>query len=168
MKLGQMGIATYYGDDVLVYDTVEQKYSRAGVLPYGLVTSHCGTNQTHIFCMLGEPRHGWNSNTEPLVQVAAVTWREGSSGEHSFFTGVSSPLKSDENKPPIKHDDALSRVMPHLTLPKSAAWSTYNLSRSTYTNVCFGPTFEPSTRLNESASWLRKWGLIEIDFESVK
>ena len=70
----EMGVATYYGDEVLIFDTVERKYSRAGVLPYGLVTSHCGTNGTHIFCALGEPRHGWNSNTEPLVQIAKVTW----------------------------------------------------------------------------------------------
>eukprot|EP01047_Picozoa_sp_COSAG01_P061965 COSAG01_NODE_7808_length_3047_cov_3.984396_5_plen_79_part_00 len=62
------------GDTVLVYDTLKDKFSRAGVLPYGLVTSHCGANGTHIFCMLGEPRHGWNSNTEPLVQIAAIEW----------------------------------------------------------------------------------------------
>ena len=76
VKLQQEGIAPYYGDTVLVYDTLDRKYSRAGVLPYGLVTSHCGTNHTHIFCMLGEPRHMWNSNTEPLVQIARVNWND--------------------------------------------------------------------------------------------
>jgi hypothetical protein len=62
------------GDAVLVYDTLERKYSRAGVLPYGLVTSHCGANVTHVFCMLGEPRHMWNSDTEPLVQITEIDW----------------------------------------------------------------------------------------------
>ena len=68
------GIAAYYGDAVLVYDTWTGKYSRAGVLPYGLVTSHCAYNGSHIGCALGEPRHGWNSNTESVIQVAKVVW----------------------------------------------------------------------------------------------
>ena len=58
MRLSQQGIASYYGDTVLIFDALTRKYSRAGVLPYGLVTSHCGTNGTHIACALGEPRHG--------------------------------------------------------------------------------------------------------------
>jgi hypothetical protein len=62
------------GCGTAVYDALKGKFSRAGVLPYGLVTSHCGANGTHIFCVLGEPRHGWNSNTEPLVQIAAIEW----------------------------------------------------------------------------------------------
>ena len=74
MKLQEQGIAPYYGDRVLVYDTLEQKYSRAGVLPYGLVTSHCAWNGSHIACALGEPRHMWNSNTESVVQIAEVVW----------------------------------------------------------------------------------------------
>ena len=74
VKLQRAGVAAYYGDTVLVYDTVERKYSRAGVLPYGLVTSHCGQNGTHLFCLMGEPRHMWNSNTEPLVQIAQIEW----------------------------------------------------------------------------------------------
>lgn len=52
-----------------------------------------------------------------------------------------------------------ARVMPHLTLP-TAEWSTYNLSRSTYTNVCFGPTFQKSSPLNKSAGWLSKWSVL--------
>ena len=30
------------------------------------------TNQTHIICIGGEPRHGHFSNTETAVQIAAV------------------------------------------------------------------------------------------------
>jgi hypothetical protein len=44
-RLQAGGIAPYYGDTVLIYDTVERKYSRAGVVPYGLITSHCANNQ---------------------------------------------------------------------------------------------------------------------------
>ena len=31
---------SYYGDDVLAFDTLEEKWSRIGKMPYGLVTSH--------------------------------------------------------------------------------------------------------------------------------
>ena len=74
VKLQEEGIAAYYGDTVLIFDTLTNKYSRAGVLPYGLVTSHCAYNGSHIACALGEPRHLWNSNTESVVQIAQVKW----------------------------------------------------------------------------------------------
>ena len=57
-RLQAGGIAAYYGDSVLIYDTQTRRYSRAGVMPYGLITSHCVNNVTHIICALGEPRHG--------------------------------------------------------------------------------------------------------------
>eukprot|EP01043_Picozoa_sp_COSAG02_P064921 COSAG02_NODE_9638_length_2153_cov_2.808179_2_plen_79_part_00 len=76
MRLGS-GILSYYGDDVLAFDVVEEKWSRIGKMPYGLVTSHCGTNQSHIICIGGEPRHGHFGNTETVVQIAAV--------DHSFL-----------------------------------------------------------------------------------
>jgi hypothetical protein len=75
-RLQQLGIATYYGDAVLAYDTVTSKYSRVGVLPLGLITSHCVTNTTHIVCALGEPRHGWNANCETAVQIGRVEWKK--------------------------------------------------------------------------------------------
>ena len=50
------------------------KYSRVGVAPYGLVTSRCGTNDSHLVCALGEPRHGWNANCETVVQIAKINW----------------------------------------------------------------------------------------------
>ena len=34
IKLQQHGIAAYYGDDVFLFDTATNTYSRAGVLPY--------------------------------------------------------------------------------------------------------------------------------------
>lgn len=51
---------------------ITEKYSRAGVVPYGLVTSHCVSNTSHVVCALGEPRHGWNNNCETAVQIAKV------------------------------------------------------------------------------------------------
>ena len=65
------GIAAFYGDVVLVFDTVTGRYSRIGVAPYWLVTSQCGANNTHLICScaLGEPRHGWNANCERLLPL---------------------------------------------------------------------------------------------------
>ena len=74
MALQEHGIAPYYGDVVLVFDTATGRYSRVGVAPYGLVTSHCGANETHLVCALGEPRHGWNANCETVVQIAEIDW----------------------------------------------------------------------------------------------
>ena len=55
--------------------------------------------------------------------------------------------------------------MPHLETPKFAP--TYNLSRSTMTQLCFGPTPLGGVPLtNETGRFLRKWGVIELDFES--
>jgi N-acetylneuraminic acid mutarotase len=67
------GILTYYNDFVLAFDTIDQKWSRIGVLPYGCITSHCGTNGTHVICIGGEPRHGHNGNAESVVQIGRVT-----------------------------------------------------------------------------------------------
>ena len=52
--LQQHGIAAYYGDQVIVFDTQTRRYSRVGVVPYGLITSHCVANDTTIACALGE------------------------------------------------------------------------------------------------------------------
>ena len=45
-----------------------------GKIPYGEITSHCGTNTSHIICIGGEPRHAHNDNTDSCVQIAAVTY----------------------------------------------------------------------------------------------
>jgi hypothetical protein len=42
-------------------------------MPYGCITSHCGTNGSHIICIAGEPRHGHNGNAESVVQIAKIT-----------------------------------------------------------------------------------------------
>ena len=59
------------------------------------------------------------------------------------------------------------RAMPHLELPKFAP--TYNLSKSTMTQLCFGPTPLGGAPLNKTTGqFLRQWGVIEIDFESAR
>lgn len=63
----------------------------------------------------------------------------------------------------LKSDD--STVMPHLEIPTFPP--QWNLSRSTMTQLCFGPTPLGGEPLNnETGRFLRKWGVIEIDFES--
>lgn len=75
MRLGG-GIVTYYGDDVLCYDTKLGVYSRIGTLLYGVITGHWGTNGTHVIGVGGEPRHGWNGNTETVVQIGKISWSD--------------------------------------------------------------------------------------------
>jgi hypothetical protein len=58
-------------------------------------------------------------------------------------------------------------VMPNLLLPP---WEpTYNLSKSTMTQSCFGPArIAPSAQplTNESGAFMRSWGIVTLDFES--
>ena len=58
MRLGG-GILSYYGDDVLAFDTLEEKWSRIGKMPYGLVTSHWYAHKQpaipfHLLLFLGD------------------------------------------------------------------------------------------------------------------
>ncbi len=99
MRLSSLPLAClqYYNDFVLAFDTMEKKWSRVGVLPCqpnnrhlrqlsilvmacvcvccadGCITSHCGTNGTHVICIGGEPRHGHNGNAESVVQIGRIT-----------------------------------------------------------------------------------------------
>eukprot|EP01043_Picozoa_sp_COSAG02_P066056 COSAG02_NODE_10158_length_2006_cov_5.083610_3_plen_193_part_00 len=91
-----------------------------------------------------------------LLAAAALTPHTHRLALHSR-SNMSASVNERARAPVVQLDDGhYARVMPHLTLP-AAKWSTYNLSRSTYTNVCFGPTFQKSSPLNESARWLSKW-----------
>jgi hypothetical protein len=56
--------------------------------------------------------------------------------------------------------------MPNLLLPPWAP--TYNLTKSTMTQSCFGPArISPVGPLtNESGAFMRAWAIITIDFES--
>ena len=62
----------YYGDDAIYYDTVRRVYGQLGKLPYGLVTTSWVSNGTHALGFGGEPCHGWNGNTESVIQMARI------------------------------------------------------------------------------------------------
>jgi hypothetical protein len=58
-------------------------------------------------------------------------------------------------------------AIPHLIMPKFAP--EWNLTKSTMTQVCFGPSKVPggSMVLNKSTgAFLRQWGIVALDFES--
>lgn len=66
------GFVSYYGDDVLFYDSVERKYGTAGKMIYGVCTASFVSNGTHALGFGGEPTHWWNGNTESAVQLVKV------------------------------------------------------------------------------------------------
>ena len=59
---------------MLSVSLTQKVYHFRGKIPYGEITSHCGTNTSHIICIGGEPRHAHNDNTDSCVQIAAVTY----------------------------------------------------------------------------------------------
>ena len=74
-----------------------------------------------------------------------------------------SPMRSVRSAVMKGDDDGA--IMPHLEIPKFPP--QWNLTMSTMTQLCFGPTPLGGIPLNnESGQFLRKWGVIEIDFES--
>ena len=64
---------TYYGDDVLVYDSVDRVYAREGKMLSGVGTASWVSNGTHALGFGGEPAHGWNGNTESAIQMSTIT-----------------------------------------------------------------------------------------------
>eukprot|EP00937_MAST-01D_sp_MAST-1D-sp2_P001338 g1338.t1 len=69
------GQVQYYGDDAIFYDTERRVYGSLGKLPYGVVTANWVCNGTHALGFGGEPTHGWNGNTETVVQRAAIRFK---------------------------------------------------------------------------------------------
>ena len=54
--------------------------------------------------------------------------------------------------------------MPNLLLPK---WQpTYNLTKSTMTQSCFGPGMGAPVLTNTSGAFLKSWGIVALDFET--
>jgi hypothetical protein len=68
---------TGYGDRILCYDTQLDNYSHVGVMPYGVATSHWTTDGMHLYSFGGEPAHGYNLNTENVLQIGTIRWRDG-------------------------------------------------------------------------------------------
>lgn len=66
-----------YGDRILCYHIAEDNYSHVGVMPYGVSTSHWVQHAGSLYSFGGEPAHGFNLNTETVLQIGRVQQRAG-------------------------------------------------------------------------------------------
>jgi len=64
---------TGYGDMVLCYDTEKNIYSRVGPMVYGVATCPWVSDGQRVFGFGGEPGHGYNDNTETVLQVGTIS-----------------------------------------------------------------------------------------------
>jgi hypothetical protein len=63
------------GDRILCYDVQEDNYSRVGLMVYGVATSPWVTDGKRVYGFGGEPRHGYNLNTENVLQIGTIRRR---------------------------------------------------------------------------------------------
>ncbi|MBN1345832.1 MAG: hypothetical protein JXQ73_24285 [Phycisphaerae bacterium] len=61
-----------YGDQILCYDVERDNYAHVGVMPYGVATSPWVCDGKHLYGFGGEPAHGYNMNTENVLQIATI------------------------------------------------------------------------------------------------
>lgn len=61
-----------YGDRILCYHIAEDNYSHVGVMPYGVATSHWVLHGGRVYSFGGEPAHGFNLNTENVLQIGTL------------------------------------------------------------------------------------------------
>jgi hypothetical protein len=61
-----------YNDVILCYDTVQDNYSRVGVMPYGVATCPWLRIGDTLYGFGGEPCHGFNDNTENVLQIGTI------------------------------------------------------------------------------------------------
>jgi hypothetical protein len=61
-----------YGDVILCYDVQRDNYSRVGVMPYGVATCPWVSDGKALYGFGGEPAHGYNANTENVLQIGTV------------------------------------------------------------------------------------------------
>ena len=87
--------AKYYNDDIVCYDRVTDTYARVGKLLYGVGTASWvlapvsgPSGQLKLYGFGGEPMHGFNQNSETVVQVATVLNR----------TTLTTASKSDDSQ----------------------------------------------------------------------
>ena len=64
-----------YGDRVLCYDVDRDEYSSLGVMPYGVATTPWVMVGSKVYGFGGEPAHGYNLNTETVLQIGTLIWR---------------------------------------------------------------------------------------------
>lgn len=64
-----------YGDRILCYHVDKDNYSHVGVMPYGVATTPWVFDGKRLFGFGGEPAHGFNANTENVLQIGILKWR---------------------------------------------------------------------------------------------
>ena len=63
-----------YGDMILCYDIEQDNYSRIGVMAYGVATAPWIHHTGRLYSFGGEPAHGYNANTENVLQIGTIHW----------------------------------------------------------------------------------------------
>ena len=61
-----------YGDLILCYDIASDQYARVGVMAYGVATCPWIRDGARLYGFGGEPAHGYNVNTENVLQIATI------------------------------------------------------------------------------------------------
>ena len=59
---------------IFCYDVEQNRYSRIGVMLYGVATSPCALHDGKLYSFGGEPTHGENLNTENVLQIGTLVW----------------------------------------------------------------------------------------------
>ncbi|MBN2311999.1 MAG: hypothetical protein JXR94_23680 [Candidatus Hydrogenedentes bacterium] len=67
---------TGYGDRILCYDVDQDNYSHVGVMPYGVATAPWVAHEARLYGLGGEPAHRHNENTENVLQIGTIQWRD--------------------------------------------------------------------------------------------
>ena len=63
---------TGYGDMILCDDAEKDNYSRVGPMVYGVATCPWVSDGQRIFGFGGEPGHGYDDNTENVLQIGTI------------------------------------------------------------------------------------------------
>lgn len=63
-----------YGDRILCYHIDKDSYSHVGVMPYGVATTPWVFDGRRLYGFGGEPAHGFNANTENVLQIGTLKW----------------------------------------------------------------------------------------------
>jgi len=66
-----------YGDRIVCYDIDRDNYSHVGVMPYGVATVPWIFDGARLYAFGGEPSHGFNMNTENVLQIGTLNRTDG-------------------------------------------------------------------------------------------
>jgi hypothetical protein len=69
---------TGFDDQILCYDIEKDMYSHVGVSLYGVGNAPWVRNGDKIYAFGGEPRHNFNDNTENVLQIGTIKWKNSS------------------------------------------------------------------------------------------